>query len=701
MKSRMALSLFAPVCALAAACGMVPPFAPARAQDAIALPNLVVTGSRIETGITGASTTVITAEEIARSPAQSVPEALAQEPGVQVQTLFGGANGARSSIDLRGFGATASANTLILINGRRVHDLDQQGIDLAAIPRDSIERIEITRGNSGAVLYGDGAVGGVVNIITKAGASLPPSLRIEGGFGSFNHAEGNASVAGSSGPFSASAFANMIASDGFRVNNEYRQRNAVGDFRYRYDGGSVYFNVSGDEQHLGLPGGRLVDPTLGVNQLVANPRGATTPFDFADKQGLNATGGVTYNVVPGAELIVDGGVRQKKQQAAFFGNFMDPASPDPLSAFEATLTTWSLTPRVKIDSSLGGLPWKAIGGLDFYRAGYDSDRGLFLGAPPIHRYDLSQDMAGVYWQNTVSLPSRADVSFGARVQRNTISAGDTVDVTAPGACPFGFCSLQGIPLHKAETNHALHLGLEQPVGDFVTLFGRYAESFRVPNVDERIGMAPFGSPTAFDLRTQKSRDAEAGARLRAGAFNAQWSVYDMRLTDEIFFSPATFTNTNLDPTRRYGSELLASYQFTETVRLKGGAAYTRAVFSEGPFAGKDVPLVSRWTGSVGVAWNIIGKQLVFDGLVRYVGARRMDNDPLNVQPLIPAFALVDVRFGGEIDRFFWSAAIQNLFDKPYFDYAIASPFPFFGTLGRYNAYPQPGRTYWLRAGVTF
>lgn len=174
MTSRMVLSLFAPVCGLAAACATVLQFAPARAQDAIALPNLVVTGSRIETGITGTSTTVITAEEIARSPAQNVPEVLAQEPGVQVQSLFGGVNGARSSVDLRGFGATASANTLILINGRRVHDLDQQGIDLAAIPRDSIERIEITRGNSGAVLYGDGAVGGVVNIITKAGASLPP-----------------------------------------------------------------------------------------------------------------------------------------------------------------------------------------------------------------------------------------------------------------------------------------------------------------------------------------------------------------------------------------------------------------------------------------------------------------------------------------------------------------------------------------------
>lgn len=680
------------------AVGVVPGGAPASAQDMIALPNLVVTGTRIEAGVTGASNTVITAEDIARSPGQSLQDVLAHEPGLQLQGLYGGVNGARTSVDLRGFGATATANTLILINGRRINDLDQQGVDLAAIPREAIERVEITRGNSGAVLYGDGAVGGVINIVTKTGANLPPSQRIEGAFGSFNQREGAVSAIGSSGPYAASAFANAIASDGYRVNNTYRQENANGDFRSTHERGVIYVNLSADDQHIGLPGGRLVDPTLGINQLVTDRRGAATPFDYANKQGANATAGFTYNLASGAELIVDGGVRQKKQQAAFHGNWMDPASSDPLSAFEATLTTWSLTPRVKIDSQLFGLPLKATGGLDYYRAGYDSDRSLFLGAPPIHHYALSQDTVGLYWQSTVSLPSRTDVAAGVRLQQHTITASDALDPSAPGFCPWGPpCDPQGIPLHKSEINHAVHLGVEQAVGDHVRLFARYAESFRVPNVDERIGVAPWGSPTNFDLRTQKSRDVEAGAKLHLGAFEAQWSAYDMRLIDEIFYSPATFTNTNLDPTRRYGSEAMASYRLSESVRLKGGLAYTRAVFREGVFAGKDVPLVSRWTANGGVSWNIIGKQLVFDGLVRYVGERRMDNDALNVQPLIPAFALVDMRLGGEIDRFFWSAAVLNLFDKPYYDYAVASTF----TPGRFNAYPLAGRTYWLRGGVTF
>ena len=63
-------------------------------------------------------------------------EIIAQVPGVQLTSLFGGVNGAQTTVDLRGFGATAASNTLILINGRRVNDIDMQGVDFSTIPRD-------------------------------------------------------------------------------------------------------------------------------------------------------------------------------------------------------------------------------------------------------------------------------------------------------------------------------------------------------------------------------------------------------------------------------------------------------------------------------------------------------------------------------------------------------------------------------------
>ena len=104
--------------------------------------------------------TVITRQEIEASPARTVPEVLSGQVGIVPSDLFGN-NGANTNIDLRGFGVTGGQNTLILVNGRRVSDIDLSGVKWSAIPLSSVERIEIVRGR-GSVLYGDGAVAGGV-----------------------------------------------------------------------------------------------------------------------------------------------------------------------------------------------------------------------------------------------------------------------------------------------------------------------------------------------------------------------------------------------------------------------------------------------------------------------------------------------------------------------------------------------------------
>ena len=126
-------------------------------------------------------------------------------------------------------------------------------------------------------------------------------------------------------------------------------------------------------------------------------------------------------------------------------------------------------------------------------------------------------------------------------------------------------------------------------------------------------------------------------------------------------------------------------------------AYTRAVFREGPFAGDDVPLVSRYTAMGGVTWNIWQNYLVFDATIRAWSERFMDNDQANTQRPIPASATADLKLSGQYERFFWSLSVNNLFDALYYDYAIASTF----TPGRFSAYPLPGRTYMVKVGATF
>ena len=235
------------------------------------------------------------------------------------------------------------------------------------------------------------------------------------------------------------------------------------------------------------------------------------------------------------------------------------------------------------------------------------------------------------------------------------------------------------------------------------MFGRAARAFRTPTVDERVSSGPafdaFFNPLAqnFKLKTQTSNDAELGYRVKNGPFQMQTSVYNMDLENEIHFNPALFYNVNLDPTRRYGVETAVSLRLSDTLLVRGGGAYTRAVFREGPFMGNDVPLVSRFTASGGVTWNVWEKYFVVDATVRYWGDRFMDNDQTNRQKPIPGDATVDFKLSGEYQHFFWSLSVNNLFNALYYDYAIASTF----TDGRFAAYPLPGRTYMVKAGATF
>jgi iron complex outermembrane receptor protein len=670
---------------------------PALAQDTGQLPAVNVEASRIGTGIVGTSTSVITADDIAHAPGQTVQDVLATIPGVQLQTLYGGVNGVGSAVDLRGFGAFATANTLVLINGRRLNDIDLAGVDLSTIPLQSIERIEVTRGNSGAVLYGDNAVGGVINIVTKTGANGKPiTMRAEAGVGSFNQQSGNVSATVNSGPWSAAVFGNAIKSDGYRANNALEQKNAMGELRYTTPGFSAFLNLSADDQHLGFPGARTVDPGIGVNELATDRRGTSTPRDYGDKQGVNVTAGFTKSLWDGAELIVDGGVRNKKQQAGFFTQYYE-------SYVDTTLTAWSITPRLRITNAMFGLPSTILTGIDYYDSTYDSNRSMFKETAPIHVYNLKQQTLAGYWQQTLNVLPTTDFSYGGRIQHMKLDAHDTYDPNA-----YGASGAQSTPLNTSETNHALHVGFEHRFNANFAVFARAAQAFRTPNVDERLitgsawDCSAWPSPCTpiaqnFMLKTQTSYDIEGGIRIHGNGLDIQSSVYDMHLKNEIHYDPVNMYNYSLDPTHRYGTETSATLRISDTLRLRGGLAYTRAVFEEGPYAGNDVPLVSRLSGSFGLSWDVWQKYVVVDATLRAWSSRRMDNDQPNTQPTIPANATLDLKVSGEIDRFFWSASVANLFNAQYYDYAVASAF----TAGRFNAYPLPGRTYMVRAGVTF
>jgi iron complex outermembrane receptor protein len=123
------------------------------------IPSVIVSAARTEqsTLTTPASITVITRKQIENSGARHVVDVLRAQGGVRISDLFG--DGSRASVGMRGFSTTAGSNTLVLVDGRRLNNIDISSPDLNSVSLKDVERIEIVQG-SGGVLFGDGeAVG--------------------------------------------------------------------------------------------------------------------------------------------------------------------------------------------------------------------------------------------------------------------------------------------------------------------------------------------------------------------------------------------------------------------------------------------------------------------------------------------------------------------------------------------------------------
>ena len=94
--------------------------------------------SRLSTGLAGSNITIIGEDEIKNSQNSSIPEIISRHSGIQLRNLFSNVNSTQSTLDLRGFGESAKNNSVILLNGRRLNDIDMAGVNFSIVPKESI-----------------------------------------------------------------------------------------------------------------------------------------------------------------------------------------------------------------------------------------------------------------------------------------------------------------------------------------------------------------------------------------------------------------------------------------------------------------------------------------------------------------------------------------------------------------------------------
>ena len=666
----------------------------ARPDDADAV---VVTATRFpeEVRRLPANVTVLTDEDIARSAARTLPELLREQTGLAMSDLYGN-NAALTSIDLRGFGVTGPQNTLILLDGRRVSDIDLSGVQWAAIPLTSIERIEILRG-SGAVLYGEGASAGVVNIVTRSPLGRGKRLEAFGRVASFDTREGQLFGSAATRSFGINASLYGYESDGYRDNNRNEQQNNTLNMRWGIGENALDLRVGTDRHDLHLPGARTIQPSIGLDELAADRRGAQTPLDFSSRDGTRA--GVSYLHRVGDTELSLGLDRRDKDQRSFFDQSGFPIS----RADELVLS--SFTPRLRAPFAIGGLRHRLTLGADWHEWRYDSrrsNRPENLGQP-INRVRVDQDTSALYLHDLIEVSAETQLQVGWRGERVRFDARDTLDTSAPG---FVF-QTEAPAARETQRQHAWELGARQRLDARWTLFARAARSYRFVNVDEIYESDAFFAAQFQILRPQHQRTGEAGAEWRSATLALRGGLFRTTVNDEIHLDPFStgVGNTNLPPSRRQGLELDARWQASRTLSLGAGYAYTDARFREGVLAGgtaigtnlnlagKRVPLVPEHKLNLNAAWDIAPRTRL-SGALTALSSQLMDNDePNSLGVRIPAYAFLDLRLARSFDWGRLSASVNNLFDKRYYTYAVRSAF----TVDRYSVYPLPGRTFGITA----
>ncbi len=650
------------------------------------LDEVVVTASRFSTAPESSSVniTVITAEDIEKSSAMTLPAILSQHAGIQVRSNDGTPD---MAIDLRGFGMTGNQNTLVLLDGQQLNDIELTSIRWSAIPLASIERIEIVNG-SGAVLYGGGATGGTINIITKR-----PGKKIQGdagvGLGSYSTREWQLAISGAGERTGMRVTASGLNSSNYRANNDIAQKNVEADLRTEAGYGEAILKFGADTQNLRYPGERKVDPTIGLNQLETDPRGTSTPLNYGNRDGGHVSLGTTQQFEFG-QLAGELSYRNKKQQANFVssGGYLDTG-----------LNLLSFTPRAKIPFQIGGSGNELIVGADLADWDYDSSRSASpasIGTPTAHLL-AKQSNRALYVQNTAQLGTNTKLTLGARSQHVNYQANDAVN---PAAYASGT---------QGRTVNAYEFGLRHSLSRDLSLFGRVGRSFRIATVDEIFDQYGVCDPITWIcsskitlLEPQTSQDSEAGIDYKSGNSKFRAALFRMNLNNEIQYNALTFTNMNLSPTRRYGLELEGAHNYTDALEVAAAYSYTVAKFREGMYggvnvSGNNIPLVPRQKFTLSSSWKVAEKTTL-SGNANYVGQQYFDNDQANTfNQKMPAYTTVDMKLSHRLGAWLLAATVNNLFNRQYFTYGVAST----SVSGKYNAYPMQGRSISVNANYQF
>jgi iron complex outermembrane receptor protein len=674
----------------------------AQSEDVIETREVVVSSTRLPGAPVDAKTlpakvTVITAEDIRKSGAKTVQEAIQWGNNIVMYDQVG--NGFQQSIDLRGFSGQPVPSTSVFVDGQRINEPDFNTINFDLIPFDTIERIEIIPGP--ATIYGKNAMGGVINIITKRGGEKRQATG-ETLFGSWGRQRYTLNASGPIGKVDYYFNLGKEKEDGYRDDSGADISRVYGRIGYRPT----------DETDITLSYTYVTDKlyqagALPLSVAAVNRRANFTPGDYTDNDTnvvrLTGRQGLPF----GFSLNANSFYRQLDQTQFGVGQPAFPGSILSRAQTNSTTESWGGTVQLTQNTPLFGRQNTLVFGTDIQRNDFGSSLASISGFGPFNnRQDSNESILGLYAQNTLSLLPQLLLTAGVRYDQDSIDSNFEDTFTPPGS---------GKKTFYRTTPRA---GLTYLIHSDASVYFNYSQGFRVPTFFE---LFPVVGLSNQSLQPITSDNFEIGGKTRLSNWGeASLSFFQSNVRNEIYFTctncdvfSAGFDglNRNIDSTRRRGLEASLKGRYNEYFDGSVNYTFTEATFqstfnlsaTKTVESGDTIPLVPKnRLSATGNFHPAEGWTLSLIGL--YVSTQFFQNDENNAEPRLPGYFVLNSRIayerpvpGGRLSGF---VMLNNMLDQKYSSFGtIAS-----NTLspgGAQERFVVPVPTFSLFAGLSY
>ncbi len=553
---------------------------------------------------------------IERSGAVTLYDYLSQHTSVRVLPSYG--NKFTPKIDMRGYGISDGyQNIVITLDGRRLNNIDMSAQLLGAIPLVDIERIEITKG-SGSVMFGDGATAGSIQIYTRP----HEGISMQGSAGNFGARAGTVTAGLKKERLSLTASADYASLDGYSAPDVTGHKDASSNRTWR---GGLELRPA-DRLKLNLDAASTRIDTRYV--------GAITQAEYDANPSQNS--GNTYT-------------HQQFESDLWRAGMAVDLNPEwKLVAHhsrEDKVSDWiTYSSKSDYDYTADELALQYRGAAFDLTMGVQTFDGTRIGSSNRTR----KDNTGWYAQGQRRF-DRFTLSVGARTEQ--------VEYTyAPNV---------GVALKSDYDLTAWDIGVNHRLNDRASVFANYDQAFQAPDIDR---FFDFGGTFNGFIVPARSRTLNMGLNHVTRANRLKLALFRADLDHEIYYNAATFTNTNLDKTHKYGLEAQDTWRVSDRFSASLNYVYTRALIDRendggGAFNGKDLPGVPRHSYTLGLAYQpSAASSLNLTHTWRGATWAAEDFDNNNAQKQA-TYQSTDVAYRYRHKNMEWFAAIENLFER--------------------------------------